>query len=543
MNFFSGLSISRKIFAIPVVAIVFFGIYLLLSYNVSHKNLTSIDSVYHIDFQALVIAKELLFDMERIDEGLTQAAMSGEQDTLDIALKRKEHVLTSIQNLRELPAPAEAVAIIEDGFIAYADVAFPLSQSLIDGSADFSLIGQQAEKKTEVYQNLAAILTGFISQRNKQFDTSFEAIAQSVKKQTMTGVLAGVLMAFFLLLIALPIALAIDRHLRAVVSSLERIASEDNGDLTQRIEARSQDEIGQLVHWFNQFIARLHDVITRLIQAFKPLERLIGNIDGVADRMGAAIRDQKVDAQSAKDSVDAISHSVNNVEAFSIQAAEVANHSATVAIESSTTLTLAAEGVAHLAEDIEGAQQVISQLAEDVQQVGSVLEVINAIAEQTNLLALNAAIEAARAGEQGRGFAVVADEVRNLAIKTQQSTHEIETTILALKEAATRAVGVMKTSVSMANEKGELTHSAGVAIRTMTEEIKKINTMNQQIADVAKGQSLAVDKLSTVVSAMHQHTHQASLESEQLFTISRELVDVTRQASTQLKSFKVSGAD
>ena len=543
MNFFSGLSISRKIFAIPVVAIVFFGIYLLLSYNVSHKNLTSIDSVYHIDFQALVIAKELLFDMERIDEGLTQAAMSGEQDTLDIALKRKEHVLTSIQNLRELPAPAEAVAIIEDGFIAYADVAFPLSQSLIDGSADFSLIGQQAEKKTEVYQNLAAILTGFISQRNKQFDTSFEAIAQSVKKQTMTGVLAGVLMAFFLLLIALPIALAIDRHLRAVVSSLERIASEDNGDLTQRIEARSQDEIGQLVHWFNQFIARLHDVITRLIQAFKPLERLIGNIDGVADRMGAAIRDQKVDAQSAKDSVDAISHSVNNVEAFSIQAAEVANHSATVAIESSTTLTLAAEGVAHLAEDIEGAQQVISQLAEDVQQVGSVLEVINAIAEQTNLLALNAAIEAARAGEQGRGFAVVADEVRNLAIKTQQSTHEIETTILALKEAATRAVGVMKTSVSMANEKGELTHSAGVAIRTMTEEIKKINTMNQQIADVAKGQSHAVDKLSTVVSAMHQHTHQASLESEQLFTISRELVDVTRQASTQLKSFKVSGAD
>ncbi|BCD99555.1 methyl-accepting chemotaxis protein [Marinagarivorans cellulosilyticus] len=542
MTFFSGLSISRKIFAIPVVAIVFFGIYLLLSYNVSHKNLTSIDSVYHIDFQALVIAKELLFDMERIDEGLTQAAMSGEQDTLDIALKRKEHVLTSIQNLRELPAPAEAVAIIEDGFIAYADVAFPLSQSLIDGSADFSLIGQQAEKKAEVYQNLAAILAGFISQRNKQFDTSFDAIAQSVKKQTMTGVLSGVLMAFFLLLIALPIALAIDRHLRAVVSSLERIASEDNGDLTQRIEARSQDEIGQLVHWFNQFIARLHDVITRLIQAFKPLEGLIGNIDGVADRMGAAIRDQKVDAQSAKDSVDAISHSVNNVEAFSIQAAEVANHSATVAIESSTTLTLAAEGVAHLAEDIEGAQQVISQLAEDVQQVGSVLEVINSIAEQTNLLALNAAIEAARAGEQGRGFAVVADEVRNLAIKTQQSTHEIETTILALKEAANRAVGVMKTSVSMAHEKGQLTHSAGVAIRTMTEEIKKINTMNQQISDVAKGQSHAVDKLSTVVSSMHQHTHQASLESEQLFTISRELVDVTRQASTQLKSFKVSGA-
>ena len=89
MNFFSGLSISRKIFAIPVVAIVFFGIYLLLSYNVAHKNLSSIESVYQIDFKALVITKELLFEMERIDEALTQAAMSGEQETLDAALKKR----------------------------------------------------------------------------------------------------------------------------------------------------------------------------------------------------------------------------------------------------------------------------------------------------------------------------------------------------------------------------------------------------------------------------------------------------------------------
>ncbi|HEY7772360.1 MAG TPA: methyl-accepting chemotaxis protein [Marinagarivorans sp.] len=539
MDFFSRLPISRKVFAIPVIAIAFFGVYLSLSSSISHKNLASIESVYQVDFQALIIAKGLLFEMERIDEGLTQAAMSGEQEMLELAKARKNAILDAIQALRDLPAPKEAVAVIESGFDAYIAVAFPLSQSLVDGSADYGSIAQTSEQKAEVYQNLADILTKFIAKRNKKFDESFDAISSSVKEQTMTGVLAGFLMAFLLLLIALPIALAIDRHLRAVVGSLKRIATEDNGDLTQRIDVRSHDEIGQLVHWFNQFIARLHDVMTRLIKAFEPLERLIGNIDDVAERMGAAIRDQKLDAQSARDSVDAITLNVSDVENFSVQAAQVAQHSAAVAIDSSNTLTLAAEGVAHLAKDIEGAQQVIAQLADDVKQVGSVLEVINNIAEQTNLLALNAAIEAARAGEQGRGFAVVADEVRNLAIKTQQSTHEIETTVSSLQEAATRAVDVMKVSVTMANEKGELTHSAGVAIRTMTEEIKKINGMNQNIADVAKHQSKTVENLAMVVTSMHQHTDQASQESEQLFTISRELVDVTQQAAKQLKSFKV----
>ncbi|WP_238376298.1 methyl-accepting chemotaxis protein [Marinagarivorans algicola] len=510
-----------------------------MTYQVAHKNLQRLESIYHIDFKALIIAKELMFEMERIDDGLTQAAMSGEQDELDAVLLRKAAIANSLLMLRHLPAPAEAVDIIESGFEAYYAVAIPLSQSLIDGSADFSLLPKKSEQKATVYHSIDSILSAFIARRNKKFDDAFTLIASSAKKQTMTGLLSGSLMAIFLMLIALPIVLAINRHLRTVVSSLKKIATDDNGDLTLRLTKNSNDEIGALVHWFNQFVARLDCVVSRLIVEFKPLEVLISHIDDIAHRMGAAIDQQKNDAKSAKSAVDAINKRVTDIEDYSSNAAAVAESSANVAIDSSQKLTLAAQGVAYLEQEIEEAQTVISALAEDVQQVGNVLGVINSIAEQTNLLALNAAIEAARAGEQGRGFAVVADEVRNLAIKTQQSTHEIELTISSLQDAANKSVEVMRKSVVLAKEKGDMTRSAGIEISLMTEEIKKINGMNKNIALVTKEQGVAVDQLARVVEVMAQHTYQASKESEELFSISRNLVAVTQRVSTEVGVFTV----
>lgn len=535
----SVLTISRKIFSIPIVAIVFFGVYLAISYQVSNKNIKRIDSVYHIDFQALIIAKELMFEMERIDEGLTQAAMSGEQEGLDEVLLRKATVAKSLVSLRELPTPAEAVDIIESGFDAYFRLAVPLSQSLIDGTADFELLPEKSKTKTNIYSSLSQMLSAFIARRNMKFDDAFESVARSAKNQMLSGLLSGSLMAFFLVLISLPIALAINRHLSAVVCSLKKMATDDNGDLTLRLKKNTNDEIGALVHWFNQFVARLDNVVARLIVAFKPLEHLIGNIDEVVNRMGMAISEQNNDSKSAKSAVAAINKRVIDIEAYSRSAAEVAEAAEKIAVESSEKLTLAAQGVTYLEREVESAQKTISQLADDVQTVGNVLGVINGIAEQTNLLALNAAIEAARAGEQGRGFAVVADEVRNLAIKTQESTHEIESTILSLKEAANKSVDVMKHSVEIAKEKGTLTQETGVEISLMTEEIKKINGMNRNIAIVTKEQGEAVEQLARVVDVMTQHTQQAAKESEELFSISHDLVAVTQRVSAEVGVFTV----
>lgn len=535
----SNLSISRKIFLIPLVAIIAFSIYLASVYRVSEKNLATINDIYRIDFQALVIAKDLLFSLERMDEGLTQAAMMGERDVYDAAVDRQQKFTQMIAELKALPAPSEAVAPIEQGFEQYSRLAFPLSKSLIDNTADFSTLATRSQEKSQVYDNIVEILNSFIAKRHQKFDASFDFVKQSSNDQVMRGVFAGSLMAVLLLIIAVPITLAIDRHLRAVVASLKHIATEEQGDLTVRIDAKSNDEIGLLVHWFNQFITRLHTLVANLMRVFKPLGELVSEIDRVAESMSAAINEQTKDADRAANSVLELERSAEDVEALSKDAADAARGVSKTVVVASTTLTETARGVNDLAKNIQGAQLVIEQLASDVAQVASVLEVINNIAEQTNLLALNAAIEAARAGEQGRGFAVVADEVRSLAIKTQQSTHEIEKTISSLKVAANKAVGVMQESAEHAASQGTRADNIGVEIADITQGIGKINQMNQEIAHLAKNQRAAVEQLSAVVIAMREHTHQAAGGSQKLAVISQQMVHVADEAGGELSRFTI----
>ncbi|TON29051.1 methyl-accepting chemotaxis protein [Vibrio parahaemolyticus] len=321
------------------------------------------------------------------------------------------------------------------------------------------------------------------------------ARAESILEMGIIVVILAALGMVFLLL------RTVLKPLNDIKDAMAQIASGD-GDLSQRIQINTQDEIGQLAKAFNEFVSKIQATVSQVIDSSNTLRQEMANLSSLT----ATIADSTVSQQ--RDS-EAVAAAVHEMQVTSRNVSESANEAAvasqTANDELSNTNVILEQTVGSirdLAGEIESASHVINTLDNDVSDIASVLDVIRGIAEQTNLLALNAAIEAARAGEQGRGFAVVADEVRSLASRTQQSTGEIQAMIEKLQFGAGQAVEVMRGSQ---NSSEETIQSAGRASESLAEilnAISRMNEMNTHIATAASQQSTVSDEVNTNVQGI-----------------------------------------
>jgi len=278
-------------------------------------------------------------------------------------------------------------------------------------------------------------------------------------------------------------------------SALNQIAS-GNGDLAQRMQVKSKDELGEVASAFNEFVTKIQSTVIQVIHTSNTLRSEMVSLESLTKNIAHATHNQQKDSElvaSAVHEMQATSHSVSQNAAETAESSKSANSQIEV---TNTTLNQTIDSISQLSENVQSAGQVIDTLNSDVGQIASVLEVIRGIAEQTNLLALNAAIEAARAGEQGRGFAVVADEVRSLASRTQDSTGVIQTMIEKLQFGADKAVSVMReselSSVTTIDKAGEARES----LHSILSVIGEMNEKNAHIATASHQQSTVSDELN-----------------------------------------------
>ena len=539
MNFLKKMSIASKIFLIPGIAAISFVIYLLITVYTALNNGATLEKVQQVQFPALQQSASTLVDMQKVRDTLSSAVTTGDQDTLIMAQNLAKEVKAGLNQIESIsPEFRTEIAKISAGFDDYFKVAFDVSQSMVDGTADFSRLGELSSQMNSSYDDAIAAMSTFRDAQQAAFEEAFENTDRANTSLISTGVILAIVVTILLFATAVPIVRGIKQSIDDVVRSLKDIAQE-NGDLTVRIETKSEDEIGELVYCFNQFMDKLQGVVRDVVEASLPLSNLAQNLRGVTEETQRTINVQQQSATNAKSAVDTMSGSVDGVAHSAAQAASDANEATSAASEGRQIVQQTVTSIQQLAENVRETADVIARLESDSNKVGSVLDVIKGIAEQTNLLALNAAIEAARAGEQGRGFAVVADEVRTLASRTQQSTEEIQSTIEQLQSAAHSAVEVMARGTEQASSSVETANKAGSSLETITSTIGRINQMNEQIAHNTEDQRTVAVDIVRHVDEIHQRTEQTSSRSVELGTMCNELADLAQHLESIAKQFRV----
>ncbi|BCV34832.1 MULTISPECIES: methyl-accepting chemotaxis protein [Shewanella] len=347
-----------------------------------------------------------------------------------------------------------------------------------------------------------------------------------------------VLIAAGFIFLAVIVAGSVSRPI-SKVAEMFRDIGEGEGDLRQRLPVEGEDEIAQLAKGFNSFISKIQDSVVEVAATSEQLGLSAKDVSAQAKQTMSDSQDQKDRTMMVVTAINEMGATVNEIAANAAQAAVTAKDADGESATGQQVVTRARNTINQLSQDVAQVGEVIESLATHTKSIGSILDVIRAISEQTNLLALNAAIEAARAGEAGRGFAVVADEVRNLASRTAASTDEVQVMIDKLQAEAARAVSAMELSRNRSHEGVQAVDEASQALSGISGQIAQISDMNIQVAAATEEQSTVVEDINRNVSEINEITQRTAQTAEAAAAASDALNNLAYRLDTLVARFKV----
>ena len=395
---------------------------------------------------------------------------------------------------------------------------------------DAQQISMQAlEKMTVIGQNLLDISDELITSQNAKRDSDSQQARSTLSLATVLAILFGIVAAW-------AITRQIVLPLRFTLAAVDRVAA---GDLSQNLKVERTDELGQLQASIQKMTLGLRELIGGISSGVAQIASAAEQLSAVTEQTSAGVNNQKVETDQVATAMHEMTATVQEVARNAEEASEAAKAADLQAREGDRVVSEAIAQIERLAKEVGNSTQAMGALKTESDKIGSVLDVIKSVAEQTNLLALNAAIEAARAGEAGRGFAVVADEVRSLAQRTQKSTEEIAQLIVGLQTGTQQVANILDSSRELTGSSVELTRRAGSSLENITRTVSAIQAMNQQIAAAAEEQSATAEEINRSVLNVRDVSDQTSSASEKTAASSIELARLGNHLQTLVARFRI----
>lgn len=533
MNKFKNLSVFIKINVITVIAMFALIVVLILNALAINENNKSLDELKDKRYLIAQYSTANSFIINRIDELYTQAVSFGDEDLITAAGEQYNLLVDNINKIEALDNATNSrlLETFKAELKSYNKTAVEIVKGFINESLDFSVIQEKSKIKADLYDSINKALDEY----KMNSDELYSKMANDAKTRSQNAINQSLIISITLTVLIILLGYIIAANIRKAASdaaaTLGELANGD-GDLKSRLNVESEDEIGQLAKNFNKFMEVLRGAISDVMSVVQPL---LDNSTRLIQRMEtaeSAMHKQSEDSELVSQSMQEMHHSVNEISNSATLASQATSDAEIEAKQSLEILSKSMAASQALNIEIKGASSIIHKLAEDTQNVNTILDVITAIAAQTNLLALNAAIEAARAGEHGRGFAVVADEVRGLASRTSKSTTEIRELLTALTEAATASVDSMESASAQAERNEEYAAQTGESVQKIAEHINTINGMNTQVATATEEQTAVastvienVNDMNTSISSTLEALGGIRDVSSNLHTLSDDLLE------------------
>lgn len=389
-------------------------------------------------------------------------------------------------------------------------------------------------KVQPVLQRINNDIDNIVAHLKEETTTETAVINNTITTTTLSIIGATSFIILMVILIALSSIKIMSKILQMIEHSVLKLSS---GDLDFSMSQDMKGDLGDIAAIFNNFSSYLEQTFKNIYATSQQLNNSTQSLSQLTDDTNTDAANQYNETATVSDAMQQMTSTVDEVAQNTSLAAEESLKAATASEQGLQTVTTAAASIHSLANEVQTASHVIDELAGDCDNIGTMLDIIRDISDQTNLLALNAAIEAARAGEQGRGFAVVADEVRTLATRTHDSTEDIQQQISKLQAAAKNAVEVMNKGSNLAQSSVESSKQAGEAFEVINQSISTINTMSKQIASTSEEQNAVTHDMSERISNISQLSTKTTQSSKKSSTASYEIFVLANELHTMISQF------